>query len=371
MNLHSGTAPAGGASAERKSFYKPELDALRFAAFAGVLVHHGPYAPGLAEVVIMLGGFGLSMFFLLSAYLITELLLRERAQTGTVAWSLFFARRALRIWPLYYTSLAVAILIGLANPHFPVNGVGAAGMSFFIVNWVLGGAHLGFAGSLWSISVEEQFYLIWPPIVRAGGKRLVLIASIVFVVGAGVWLWVFAGKGWQLWYDTPVEFLFFGAGAVVALATRGEARARSCTSRAAILIAGLLLLVAGARIGGIGTAGIIGLTHARLYFGYGAAVAGCTAILVGFLGMRHVPRALIYLGKISYGLYVFHEGALFLAQWSTAPLKLLPASAVHMLAVDTLALLICIPSAHLSYQYFEKPFLKLKQRFEVVESRSG
>jgi peptidoglycan/LPS O-acetylase OafA/YrhL len=363
-----GVKPARCASAQRKPFYRPELDALRFFAFAAILAHHGPHAPGLPGVVVMVGGFGLSMFFLLSAYLITELLLRERAQSGTVAWSLFFARRALRIWPLYYTALAVAILIGLANPHFRVNGVGVAGMSFFVVNWVLGGAHLGFAASLWSISVEEQFYLIWPLIVRAGGKPLVLIASMFFLVSAGVWLWVFAGKGWHLWYDTPVEFLFFGAGAVIALATRGEVRARSPASRATISIAGLLFLVVAARVGGIGTSGVR-LTHSRLYIGYGAAVAGCAAILVAILGLPRIPRVLIYLGKISYGLYVFHDGALYLAQWTTAPLKLRPASAVQMLTVDTLALLICIPLAHLSYQYFEKPFLKLKQRFEVVESR--
>ncbi len=317
---------------------------------------------------MMVGGFGVSMFFLLSAYLITELLLRERAGSGSVAWSLFFVRRALRIWPLYYAALAVAILIGLANPHFALNGFGIAGMSFFFVNWVLGGAHLGFLGSLWSISVEEQFYLIWPPIVRAGGKRLVLIASIGLVVGAGVWLWVFAGKGWHLWYDTPVEFLFFGAGAIVALAARGEIRARSRTSRVAIFIAGWLLLVVAAQAGGIGTSGVR-LTHSELYIGYGAAVAGCAAIFVAILGLPHIPPVLIYLGRISYGLYVFHEGALYLAQWTTAPLKLRPASVVRMLTVDMLALLICIPLAHLSYQYFEKPFLKLKQRFEVVESR--
>ncbi|MEI9975163.1 MAG: hypothetical protein WDO73_25780 [Ignavibacteriota bacterium] len=70
-----------------KRFYRPELDALRFFAFLSVLIHHGPTSLGLPDLIVRMGAFGLSMFFLLSAYLITELLVREREQTGTVAWS--------------------------------------------------------------------------------------------------------------------------------------------------------------------------------------------------------------------------------------------------------------------------------------------
>ena len=181
-------------AAHKATFYRPELDALRFFAFAAVLVHHGPDAPGFLGIARMAGGFGLSMFFLLSAYLITELLLREREQSGRIAWNLFFARRALRIWPLYYAALGVAILIGRLHPVFWINGIGAASMSVFISNWILVSSSLGLVGALWSISVEEQFYLIWPPIVWVGGEILVLITSIFFAICAGTWLWVFAAR---------------------------------------------------------------------------------------------------------------------------------------------------------------------------------
>lgn len=86
-------------------FYRPELDVLRFFAFLAVLIHHGPYAPGVPNLFRRMGGFGLSMFFLLSSFLITELLVREREQTKTVNWKAFFVRRALRIWPLYFAAL--------------------------------------------------------------------------------------------------------------------------------------------------------------------------------------------------------------------------------------------------------------------------
>ena len=83
------TSGAGHKTARR--FYRPELDALRFFAFLGVLVCHGPRPRGFPDFVSRFGGFGLSMFFLLSAYLITELLLREREQSGRVDWGLFLS----------------------------------------------------------------------------------------------------------------------------------------------------------------------------------------------------------------------------------------------------------------------------------------
>src|ERR1019366_7648286 len=123
--IASGTVKAAG------RFYRPELDALRFFAFLAVFLHHGP-SYGLFDLVTRAGGFGLSMFFLLSAYLITELLFREREQTGTIAWKLFFTRRALRIWPLYYAALAGGFFISRIAPHrFRLSGAGVAGMTFF------------------------------------------------------------------------------------------------------------------------------------------------------------------------------------------------------------------------------------------------
>ncbi len=308
-----------------KTFYRPELDSLRFFAFMAVLLHHGPAVGRLWGLCAAAGGFGLSMFFLLSAYLITELLLREREATGTVAWRLFFVRRALRIWPLYYAALAGAILIALVPPHkFWIAPWGAVFMSLFVANWFRVSSQLGvLVVHLWSISVEEQFYLIWPPIIKFGGATLASVASLACVALSGVWLWVFCGKGWALWYDTPVEFLFFAAGAVIALLTRRRASQRlSAVSRAILLLAGLSSLAIAARFGRIGTDFVSGITRSELYLGYGAAVAGCVLIFLAILGMSNIPSPLIYLGKISYGLYVFHLAAIHLAALLTRPFRL-------------------------------------------------
>src|SRR5215204_2266448 len=106
-------------------FYHPELDVLRFGAFLAVFTHHAlprevqlyisaGFSPGAAEWLVsakQTGAFGLDLFFALSAYLITELLLREHAKNGSFSVPAFYVRRALRIWPLYFTFLALTIFV--------------------------------------------------------------------------------------------------------------------------------------------------------------------------------------------------------------------------------------------------------------------
>lgn len=254
-------------------FYRPELDALRFFAFLAVLFHHGPGPQGskFLWLVCSAGGFGLSMFFLLSAYLITELLIRERERTENIAWGLFFIRRALRIWPLYYGAIIIAFVIGRIPPHtYGVSRTAIAVMALFVANCTKLAPSLGIlVGPLWSISIEEQFYLIWPPILKFGGKQLALTASILVVIAACVWLWVFSEKGWLLWYDTPVEFLFFAVGAMIALATRGKPLCCMNTlTRYGFLITGLVILLLTAHFGYVGTVYIPGVTRTSLYVKY-------------------------------------------------------------------------------------------------------
>ena len=360
------------ANAVPKRFYRPELDALRFFAFLAVLLHHGPQGRHFLWVVCSAGGYGLSMFFLLSAYLITELLLREREQTETIAWGRFFVRRALRIWPLYYGAIAVAIIISRIPPHhFPLSRVAIAVMALFVANCTKLAPSLGiFLGPLWSISIEEQFYLMWPPVIKFGGKRLAFIMSVVFVMSTGVWLHVFSKKGWLLWYDTPVEFLFFAGGAIIAIATRGNRlHGMNRIRRGALMISGLFVLLLAAHFGYVGTDLVPGATTTRLYIKYAGGVAGCVVIFLAVLGMSNVSRSLIYLGKISYGLYVFHSGMLQISMRLTKPLRLASHSAANLFLVDGIALLLCILVAHLSYRHFEKPFIKLKERHAVILSR--
>ena len=209
--------------------------------------------------------------------------------------------------------------------------------------------------------------MIWPPIIKFGGKRLAFAASAVFVILAVIWLAVFSRRGWLLWYDTPVEFLYFAAGAILALITRGGSPRVSNAARAGFLMGGLFLMGIAAYFGRVGMDETPGL--ARLLTRYGVSVAACALVFLALLGISHVPRALVHLGKISYGLYVFHLGALQLTERLVAPLKLGTDSVISMIVVDSIALGFTVLVAHLSYQYFEKPFIKAKERFAVIQSR--
>jgi peptidoglycan/LPS O-acetylase OafA/YrhL len=349
-------------------FYRPELDALRFFAFFLVLVHHGPNFPGPFNVIRGMGAYGLSLFFLLSAYLITELLLREREQTNSVSWRRFFIRRALRIWPLYFGAIAALIVVSIVRHQTYVSRLHLLEMIFFVINWFAVSTQLGpLTSHLWSISIEEQFYLIWPPIMKFGGKGAILAASVVLAIMAPVWMLLFSSRGWWLWYDTLVEFLFFAAGALIAIYVRRGVPERSGVSRVLLLALGVAMFAGATWIGPIGTDGISGLSLRVDLLGYGMVLAGCVAVFFAALGLAKVPRWLTYLGKISYGLYVFHVVTLRLSLVILAHLRI-PKS-VDALITDSLAALLTIAVAHFSYRYFEKPFLRIKERFAVVQSR--
>src|SRR5829696_7632206 len=166
--------------------YHPELDVLRFVAFLAVFMHHalprdaGLYirhglSPAATQWLLTAkeaGAFGLDLFFALSAYLITELLLREHETRGSFSVSAFYVRRALRIWPLYFTFLAFTVFV--VPTFFPAESFGLiyiVSFSLFVGNWVCAtnGIPFSVAGPLWSISVEEQFYIGWPLLLRFFG----------------------------------------------------------------------------------------------------------------------------------------------------------------------------------------------------------
>src|SRR5829696_4967534 len=190
--------------------YHPELDVLRFVAFLAVFMHHAlprdarlyishglsPAATQWLLTAKEAGAFGLDIFFALSAYLITELLLREHRSRGSFSISAFYVRRALRIWPLYFTFLALTVfVIPTLLPRESFGPIYIASFALFVGNWVCAtkGIPFSVAGPLWSISVEEQFYIGWPLLLRFFGINrikqlaiamllLALITRVVLVV---------------------------------------------------------------------------------------------------------------------------------------------------------------------------------------------
>ena len=143
----------------------------------------GPHWLAVANSASYAGGFGVDLFFVLSAYLITELLLREKSQCGTLDVKAFYLRRVLRIWPLYFFYIGIA-LIPAFNPVKEFSWRYVLAFLLLAGNWsiLLWGWPHSIINPLWTVSVEEQFYLLWPPLVRNIPRNKIIFAAVGMLV---------------------------------------------------------------------------------------------------------------------------------------------------------------------------------------------
>lgn len=370
-----------------QAFYRPELDGLRFFAFLAVYVnhvvqfgngghhHHMPDAVGDAlGTVGVAGAFGVDLFFVLSAYLITELLLRERRGHSGLDVKAFYIRRVLRIWPLYFTFLAIAYALTFVWPHEQLSSWHLLGFAFFSGNWVYMYHPVAtVAAPLWSVSVEEQFYLAWPWAVRRGGTNRIIFLAIA-LVGLGMVVRFTLGRAGinEPWIskNSLARVDGIAGGVLLAALLRGRMPRLGRWGRVGLLCGSIAILLGVAHECHLFDGPI---SPVRLMLGWPLVAVGCVGIVVAALG-RNGPLSpvlesapLIYLGRISFGLYVFHQLGLLGAE------RVFPrysTSASQWLGHTALGLLLTLPMAMASYRWIEQPFLRLKQRrFTLVRSR--
>ena len=368
-----------------RSFYRPELDALRFAAFLGVFLYHamphdasayestGQFAPWVAAI-FRSGSFGVDLFFGLSAYLITSLLLREKEIRGSLDVKSFYLRRILRIWPLYFGFLVLAISLkwlgfrtqSLTAPYI-------AGYAALAGNWVYAayGLPRSVAVPLWSVSIEEQFYLLWPLAIRRCSRRMMAYtACFLLIVGScyTATLMLLTNRtppGYALEYNTFTRLDPIALGILLALLFAYRTPSLSPIGRAGLFSLGAATWIVVSRYCEFKVRSPANVLDNLL--GRPAIALATIAILVATLGARGFPinRATLYLGKISYGLYVIHEFGLLVAT------KLLEQHRVPLgsVVIPAAGLFVTIVLAALSYRWLEAPFLSLKERFSHVDSR--
>ena len=356
----------------------PALDGIRAFAVLAVITYHG-------GVGWMRGGYyGVDAFLVLSGFLITSLLVGEWDRRATISLAGFWARRARRLLPALFLMLTgVAVVAGiwpsvLAAPHLMADTIATV---FYAANWHLVAEHASYFGAVnqpspllhtWTLAIEEQFYLLWPLIVlavlgrrsiRRGAnrgadrvsrlRRLLVIAS-VGAVGSAVWMVVLAPTDGsdpsRAYYgsDTRAQGLLVGAAMAVACALRGPVRTR-----------------AGARaLGAIGVAGAVGAaamwawvpeTSQLAFHGGFAVVTWCCAAVV--LCAARAPRTALarvlalaplrYLGRISYGMYLWYWPVLLVMNGARTGLHGYP------LLVLRLAVVVALAAA--SYHLVETP----------------
>jgi peptidoglycan/LPS O-acetylase OafA/YrhL len=369
-------------------YYRPELDVVRFIAFILVFIYHElPTEPdarfysvfkGLTSVLYAISnacGYGLSLFFTLSAFLICELLLREREKTGTVKIKQFYIRRILRIWPLYYLGVAIGAAIALLPGSHRSEIIDMGWFSIFMGAWYgsIHGPTANPMGPLWSISVEEQFYLFAPWIVKRLNRKFLYGFCAALILVANAWLF-YLGKvraaDNSIWFNSFVQFECFAAGILLCLVLRGQLPRLTMWSRVALLTGSLSCwLYAGyglhARFVDPGNPG-----PWALICGYALAALGCVLLLLAFLGVspKLLPGWAIYLGRISYGLYVYHRFAAYITSKLLIGHLASFKSPLYLLK-GVLALGLTFLMAELSYRYFETPFLQMKKRHTVIQSQ--
>jgi peptidoglycan/LPS O-acetylase OafA/YrhL len=382
-------------------FYLPELDVLRFFAFLLVFVFHVPLGgaiwyskQGFFGSLGDAGAFGVDLFFTLSGYLISSLLLRERQETGDIDLKEFYARRTLRIWPLYYFSLALAFMITqipasivsappwLGDVFPPMHPNTYLFMAIFLFNFNFAGslfyAPVPFMAHLWSISVEEQFYLLWPWFVRYVSRRRIAIIPIAMIAVAVAARAVILRLNPNAlpWNNTFTRIDPIAVGILIALMPRLNPRP---ALRLVLVGVGLASWIFAAYYCGIP----FERSTESISLGYPAIAIGSGAFVLATLGTKVfnpssvLIRLMIYLGKISYGLYVYNIIAIASAKllhFRGVLEVILPESWRPWWAVTSIYIVTAfglnVALAAVSYRWLETPFLRLKERFTRVPSRA-
>ena len=374
------------------------LDGLRGLAIFGVLlfhatINHGSTDPfvGALERVTHCGWAGVDLFFVLSGFLITGILIDTRDSAGY--FRTFYARRTLRIFPLYYATLCVVFFV---VPLFVVVDTPALKTLFRNQGWLWSYlTNIGFVverhafanadwlwlNHFWSLAVEEQFYIVWPIVVWSLRPRALPLLCLILVGSALLIRCILAGL------DLPPGAIYFptfcrvdglASGGLVAALIRSD-RFRPYLFRSAVRIGSLATLLLFAIF--IWRSGLRFNDRVCLTAGLTllCVLASCTIIVAVGAAPGNLLRiwlessTLRFLGKYSYGIYVLHHLFLpLLAAWF--PVRIL-AQKTHseMLGIlihIAIVLLVSIVSGVLSWHLFEVHFLKLKKVFDYAAPSS-
>jgi peptidoglycan/LPS O-acetylase OafA/YrhL len=282
--------------------------------------------------------------------------------------------------------LAVYGLLGLRFHGFRIEPARLLASLLLAGNWYIAfhPAILTPMRALWSLSVEEQFYLGWPVLARYSRPAGIAAVCLALIAAGQATLFCLARAAAQpamlhvtAWVNSLVQFQFFALGALAALALQGRQPRWPALSRVAMLLAAAVAMLV--------AAGVCGIKRPQpwhgavsLALGYLLAGLGCALLFTAILGLpgRYVPGWAARLGQVSFGLYVFHETGFFFADAIAKRLHFPQAyhwSHAHwvlaLAANKALSLVFTIGLAFASYHSWEKPFLRLKDRFTFIQSR--
>lgn len=353
--------------------YQPALDGVRALAIVGVLAFHATWPVGGG------GYLGVDVFFALSGFLITSLLVEERATRRSIDLVAFWMRRALRLLPALALLLIGTTIYVLVRPDaLGTDGYagGALASVFYVANWAAAFSE-EYQGHLlshtWSLSIEEQFYLLWPPVVavllaRVRWRAIAVLTAAGVVASVAIRALLFRSRGFspRVTYglDTRASALLLGCLLALLLAHRTRTAPRRSAARwswGAAGVAGTAVLVwmmAGSRYDSASIAAHPGRVFDEAYLL--APLAACVVIAsvvvmpASLLGRVLSLGPVVWLGRISYSLYLWH----FPVDLVLAP----PVGETAGVGLQVARVAVAVALAAASYHLVERRFLALKAR---------
>lgn len=380
-------APAG----RKPPAHIDALDGVRGIAILVVLLFHlrvyvqGQLLPDrIMAKAVELGWSGVDLFFVLSGFLITGILLDTRNASNY--FSSFYSRRVLRVFPVYYWSLAilfgvapmVSALRGLSTPHNY-----HAWFWTYLGNWPvwLDAKAAPALSHFWSLAVEEQFYMLWPVAVWLTPRRRLGLLLASFTITAVVLRWVLPAYGFNaewLYRNTLSRIDTLSLGACGALLVRSVKTRNLLRNRAGfLLVAAIAGVISTRALGALtGSSSNTGLWMQRV--GYSLlALSSLSIVLFAAVGTGPSTRALTsaahrilqarllrLFGRYSYGMYVYHVPLLIVIRYFAGDLLRWTALRYSGIPVVTILIAICFVAAMASYEVAERRILKLKRYFD-------
>lgn len=351
-------------------FYFKKLDQLRFIAFILVFWQHafslsfqGISENRITQEIInsftITGGVGVHIFFVLSGFLITFLMIQEDKNFGKINIPFFYVRRILRIWPVYYiVTLSGIYLLPKLFSTFTFHGSEAKNLLFLNNFDMLN--HAPNVGIAWSVAIEEQFYLVWPLIfsIFKSKKQLTIATSVLLLLS--ITFKYFNQEDAYFHTFGNVSYLMTGCLGAIFFIFNKVPFLRSPIKLYQIIISYVILRTVPILMP---TAGLI--SELTLHFVY-------ILLILNLVSQPNSSKGNLIsaLGQMTYGMYLYHPIIIILTKIGFDRLNLQYQIKPEVnFAMASLALLITVLLSYLSYHYFEKIILRLKSSFSKVKTR--
>lgn len=377
-----------------KTYFK-NLDALRFFAFLSVFISHvslflgyesvSGYFESVKRIFLIHGDLGVNFFFVLSGFLITFLLLSEKAKWSRISLPHFYLRRILRIWPLYFLTLILGFFViyplafksGINFPFLTAESYSALPWYIFLganIKVAFFGAGSAVLAVLWSISVEEQFYLIWPAILSFISKKQNILKVILSIIGIAFLYRFFYYDNYDIVkYSTFSVMSDLAIGALGAYITFFIPRIGKMIANCPKYII-ILVYIFGFALIPLRTFLPVLFDGFSFRFLYAFEPILFSLFFIFIILEQNMgehsfvkfgrSKLINYLGVRSYGLYCYHMIAIFFTVYAFSFLGLSNPNQNFWLYVleIILALAVTIVFSAISYRFLEQKFLALKEK---------